>query len=191
MDLLSEIKSCRLCQGELPLGPKPILQFHRKSKILLVGQAPGIKAHTTGKPWNDASGIRLRDWLQIEEKDFYNPKKISIVPMGFCYPGKAPTGDLPPRKECSARWMDSILSHLKELEIMILVGNYSAQYFLGPGDLTSKIREHALNDSHFVVLPHPSPRNNIWLRKNEWFEAEHLKLIRNKLTSLNTLEQDT
>lgn len=184
MSLLKEIKNCNFCEGVLPLAPRPILQFHRSAKILLVGQAPGIKAHDSGKPWNDASGERLRDWLTLTPEVFYNPKLISIVPMGFCYPGKGKTGDLPPRKECSSLWMDSILSHLKNLEVIILVGSYSSQYFLGDGDLSLKIREHAKNDSEFIVLPHPSPRNNIWLKKNDWFEKEALRNIRRKLSHL-------
>lgn len=178
--LLREIRSCTFCESELPFPPKPILQFHRSSKLLLIGQAPGVRAHHSGKPWNDASGERLREWLEIDVEKFYNPKFLSIVPMGLCYPGRGKTGDLPPRKECSVLWMDSILSHLKNLEKLILVGSYSTNHFLGAGDLTQKIREHAVSDSHYVVLPHPSPRNNIWLRKNEWFEREALPLIRRK-----------
>lgn len=179
--LIREIRSCTFCERELPLEPRPILQFHRSSRMLLVGQAPGIKAHDSRKPWNDASGERLREWLNLSHDQFYDPKFLSIVPMGFCYPGRGQSGDLPPRKECSALWMDSILSHLKKLEHIIVVGSYSANYFLGPGDLTAKIHEHAQNDSPYIVLPHPSPRNNIWLKKNEWFEHESLKLIRLKL----------
>lgn len=181
MKLLDEIKSCQLCANELPLAPKPILQFHPKSEFLIIGQAPGIKAHESGIPWNDASGVRLRQWLNIHDQDFYNPRKFSIVPMGFCYPGKGKSGDLPPRKECSTRWMDTILCHLKNVKSIILVGNYSAAYFLGEGKLSDKIMEHSKIDSSFIVLPHPSPRNNIWLRKNEWFEYECLPSIRRKL----------
>ncbi len=181
MDLKKEISACDLCRNELPFAPRPILQFHSASELLLVGQAPGLRAHESGIPWNDASGIRLREWLCVSEKDFYNPKKISIVPMGFCYPGKNKSGDLPPRKECQIRWMDSILSELKLVKKIILVGNHATTYFLGPGKLASQIREHANNDSPFVVLPHPSPRNFIWLNQNPWFEKEALMRIRNKL----------
>ncbi len=179
--LLNEIKSCNLCREHLPFAPKPILQFHRSSELLLVGQAPGTKAHESGIPWNDPSGVRLRQWLQVSDETFYDPKKISIVPMGFCYPGPGTSGDLPPRPECSERWMQSILSHLTNVRTIILVGAYSSTYFLGAGDLRSKIRDHATNASRFVVLPHPSPRNNIWLKKNEWFERESLPRIRRKL----------
>lgn len=183
--LLREIRSCTLCEGALPLSPKPILQFHHKARVLLVGQAPGIRAHESGKPWNDASGDRLRSWLSMDASVFYDPKSLSIVPMGFCYPGRGKTGDLPPRKECSVRWMDSILAHLKNLEHIVLVGSYSTNYFLGPGDLTQKIKEHAWGTSEYIVLPHPSPRNNIWLSKNPWFENEALPQIRQKIKCLS------
>lgn len=182
--LLREIKSCNLCHDVLPLEPKPILQFHRKARILLVGQAPGIKAHNNHKPWSDASGRKLREWLSVSDQDFYDPKKISIVPMGFCYPGRGESGDLPPRKECSARWMDSILSYMTELELIILIGNYSTKYFLGNGNLTDYIKEHSETDSRFIVFPHPSPRNNIWLKKNEWFELKSLEQIRQKFKAV-------
>lgn len=181
MNLLNEIKGCSLCSDVLPYGARPVLQFAKDSPLLLVGQAPGLKVHETGRPWNDASGIRLREWLQINEDDFYSTKKLAIVPMGFCYPGRGRSGDNPPRPECSVRWMDIILSYLKNIRTTILVGSYSTEYFLGPGKLTDKIREHARNDSRFIVLPHPSPRNNIWLAKNQWFEKEDLILIRQKL----------
>lgn len=181
--LLSEIKACNLCEDRLPFKPNPILQIHAASEILIIGQAPGLKAHQTGIPWNDASGVRFRDWLQISFSDFYNPKKISIVPMGFCYPGRGKSGDLPPLKECSIRWMDSILADLKNLKLIVLVGNYSTQYFLGLGSLAPRIKQYALNLSPYIVLPHPSPRNNIWLKKNPWFELECLEQIRKKLRS--------
>jgi uracil-DNA glycosylase len=181
MKLLTEIKSCNLCQEDLPCVAKPVLQFHRNSQVLITGQAPGLMAHNSGIPWNDASGVRLRSWLKIDEQVFYNTQKISIVPIGFCYPGRGKSGDLPPRKECSIRWLDSILCHLTNLKILILVGQYATNYYLGNGPLASKIRQHAINDSSFLVLPHPSPRNNIWLKKNSWFEEEYLELIRKKM----------
>lgn len=185
MKLLKEIRSCNICQDALPLIAKPILQFSRQSKMILIGQAPGIKAHETNRPWNDASGIRLREWLEIEESDFYCAKTLAIVPMGFCYPGRGTSGDNPPRPECSVRWMDTILFHLKDVKLKILVGSYATSYFLGKGDLTSKIREHSQNDSSYIVLPHPSPRNNVWLSKNSWFLEDALPLIRLKLNRLS------
>ena len=181
MKLLREIKSCTLCQDKLPLEPRPILQFTKSSRILIIGQAPGVKAHDSGKPWNDASGIRLREWTGIESADFYNPKKIAIVPIGFCYPGKGKSGDLPPRPECRARWMDVIFDYLEKVELKILIGTHATNHVLGKGDFTSRILEFAHSKNPVVVLPHPSPRNNIWLAKNSWFEKEVLPLIKKKI----------
>lgn len=185
MKLLKEIKNCNICADVLPLGPRPVLQFSKYSPVLLVGQAPGLKVHETGRPWNDASGVRLRQWLQMSEDEFYSTKNLAIVPMGFCYPGRGASGDNPPRPECSTRWMDIILSYLDQIQLTILVGSYSTEYFLGPGKLTDKIREYARNDLPYIVLPHPSPRNNIWLAKNQWFEKDDLLLIRQKLASVD------
>jgi uracil-DNA glycosylase len=183
MKLIHEIRNCTLCADVLPLEPRPIFQLSASAKILIISQAPGIKAHESNKPWNDASGIRLREWLKINEQDFYDAKKTALIPMGFCYPGKSPSGDLPPRPECSARWMDTILCALKNVRIKIFVGSYSANHFIGNGILTDKIKEYAFNEEALIVLPHPSPRNNIWLSKNTWFEKESLPLIREKLKS--------
>lgn len=180
-NLLEEIKMCRLCEGDLPFEPNPVLVFNPHSRYLIIGQAPGIKVHESNKPWNDASGDRLREWLGIKTNDFYNPDIFSIVPMGFCYPGKGKSGDLPPRKECAIRWMDSILCEFIHLERIILVGSYSTHHFLGQGSIDDYIREYARNESIFVALPHPSPRNNIWLKKNQWFEKESLPFIRKKI----------
>lgn len=182
MELIKEIKACRLCEDELPKAPHPVFVLNPKSPFLIVGQAPGLKVHETGIPWNDASGERLRHWLGIPASSFYNSSMFSIVPIGLCYPGRGKSGDLPPRKECSVLWMDTILCEFENLKKLILVGSYSSQYFLGAGEISVKIREHATNDSPFIVLPHPSPRNNIWLKRNEWFENESIPLIRKKLS---------
>lgn len=185
MKLLEKIRACQYCVFDLPWLPKPILQFSAQSKILIMSQAPGKKAHETGIPWNDASGIRLRSWLRLNEKTFYNPEIIAIVPMGFCYPGKGKSGDLPPRPECSELWMKSILEATHQVEYKILIGTYAAEYFLGKGSLSEKIKLHAFNDdSNYIVLPHPSPLNNIWLSKNRWFEAECLPRIQLKMKSI-------
>lgn len=182
MRLLNDIKSCTLCADVLPLGPKPILQFSRKSEILIVGQAPGVQAHESGIPWNDASGRRLRDWLQLPEQIFYDPKKTAIVPMGFCYPGKGSSGDLPPRPECRTLWLDTIVSSLHHIKIKIVIGNYAASYFCEKKNLSDLINNYATGTEPLIVLPHPSPRNNIWLAKNKWFEAKALPLIREKMS---------
>lgn len=184
MTLIQEIKNCSLCVEDLPLEPKPILQFSKSSKILIVGQAPGRLAHDSGVPWNDLSGERLRNWLSVESADFYNKELFAIVPMGFCYPGKGLSGDLPPRKECRARWLDLILAQFTELELIILIGQHAVEHFLGKGSLESKIKEQLRGEEAIIALPHPSPRNNIWLAKNDWFEAEVLPSLREKIKSI-------
>lgn len=181
MKLIEDIKACRLCEDSLPFAPNPVVVLNPLSPFLIIGQAPGIKVQNSNIPWDDASGERLRQWLAVSSSTFYDSKIFSIVPMGFCYPGRGASGDLPPRKECAIRWMDTVLSEFTQLQRIILVGNYSSQYFLGNGEMAEKIKEHSCNDSPFIVLPHPSPRNNIWLKKNEWFTAETLPLIRRKL----------
>lgn len=190
MKLLKEIRACSLCEDVLPFAPKPILQFSKKSSLLIVGQAPGLAAHNTEKPWNDKSGIRLRHWICIKDEDFYNPSKTAIVPMGFCYPGRGTGGDNPPRPECSVRWMDIILNHLSKVKVKIIIGSYAASYFCHDKNLQNNIKHHAYNDSDMIVLPHPSPRNNIWLKKNPWFEIECLPAIRTKLAAKSHQPED-
>lgn len=171
--LLREIRACTVCSDNLPLGPRPIVSFASESKILLVGQAPGTKVHETGIPWNDPSGDRLRDWLDVTREEFYDENKFAIAPMGFCYPGRGKSGDNPPRPECAPLWMERITNALSEVRMTILIGQYALNYFLGDkkkATLTETVRNWREYFPEFVVLPHPSPRNNIWLKKNEWFE---------------------
>jgi uracil-DNA glycosylase len=181
MKILKEIRACSLCNDVLPFSPRPIIQMSHQSQLLLVGQAPGIAAHESGKPWNDASGIRLREWLNLSEEYFYDPRHVAIVPMGFCYPGKGKSGDLPPRPECRARWMDTVLTELHEIKFTILIGSHAAKYFCDTKDFATLINEFSFNNSSMIVLPHPSPRNNIWLAKNQWFEKKCLPAIRKKV----------
>jgi uracil-DNA glycosylase len=185
---LSEIQRCRLCENHLPLGPKPILQLHSAARILIVGQAPGVKAHDSGTPWNDASGERLRLWMGLTPEEFYDNQKVAIVPMGFCYPGRGKSGDLPPRPECSKQWMQKILKQLPNVELKILIGTYAQNYFLKENRalLTENIRNWKSFLPEFILLPHPSPRNNIWLKKNAWFEAEILPTLKSKCKELIT-----
>lgn len=169
--LLKKIRTCTLCREHLPFEPKPILNFSREARILIVGQAPGTKAHESGTPWNDASGERLRDWLGVSKEQFYDPKLFAIVPMGFCYPGRGKSGDLPPRPECSQKWMQLILTELRNVQLIILIGGYSQAYFLKDEmTVTDTVKNWKAYAPKYFPLPHPSPRNNIWLKKNAWFE---------------------
>ena len=156
----------------MPLRPRPIIQGNQRSKILIVGQAPGIKAHETNKPWNDASGERLRKWLNLNVQQFYNPDNIAILPMAFCYPGKASSGDKPPRKECAPLWHKRLISSM-QIKHVLLIGQYAQNYYLqDKRSLTERVKDWQTYQPRFFVLPHPSPRNNIWLKKNPWFEQQ-------------------
>lgn len=156
----------------MPLSPRPIIQGNQRSKILIVGQAPGIKAHETNKPWNDASGERLRKWLNLNVQQFYNPDNIAILPMAFCYPGKASSGDKPPRKECAPLWHKRLISSM-QIKHVLLIGQYAQNYYLeDKRSLTQRVKDWQTYQPRFFVLPHPSPRNNIWLKKNPWFEQQ-------------------
>ena len=169
-----------MCEEFLPFAPKPIFSFSKNSKIVLIGQAPGIKVHESETPWDDASGVRLREWLGVSDEQFYDTKNFAIVPMGFCYPGKGKSGDLPPRKECAPLWIDQILGKLQDHKLKILIGQYSQKYFLGDSikrNLTETVKCWREYLPDFIVLPHPSPRNNIWLKKNPWFRDELLPEI--------------
>lgn len=185
--LLDEIKQCRLCEAHLPLGPSPVFQASQTSKILIVGQAPGIRVHETGVPFNDPSGDRLRDWMGISKDIFYNNEKIAIVPMGFCYPGTGKSGDFPPRKECADHWRHALLNHLSSVEFTLIIGQYAIDWHLGKTrkkTLTETVKAWRDYWPHSIVLPHPSPRNNIWLKKNEWFEGEILPTLKHKIQQL-------
>lgn len=171
--LLDEIRKCQLCKGSIP-EPRPTLSAAESARILIIGQAPGTKVHDSGIPWNDASGKRLREWMGIDEDIFYDETKIAIVPMGFCYPGKGKSGDLPPRAECAPAWHEQILRHLPHIESTLLIGQYAQNYYLDDNfkTLTERVSNwKSLAPSHFV-LPHPSPRNQIWLRRNAWFDKK-------------------
>lgn len=186
--LLKEINDCRLCEDHLPLGPRPVVQASSRAKILIVGQAPGRKVHETGIPFNDPSGDRLRDWMGIDKNIFYDDSKIALLPMGFCYPGTGKSGDLPPRPECADAWREQLLSNLPKIELTLVIGQYAHKYHLG------KIQKKTLTETvktwkdywknGLLPLPHPSPRNNIWLRKNPWFEKAILPTLKSRVQKI-------
>lgn len=184
--LLSAVRACTLCADQLPLGPRPVVQLHPAAKILIVGQAPGRKVHETGLPFNDASGDRLRAWLGVTREVFYDARQIALLPMGFCYPGTGPGGDLPPRAECAATWRKPLLATLRHLQLTLVLGRYAQAYHLGPGaaSVTERVQAWRSTWPRLVPLPHPSPRNNRWLRQNPWLERELLPAVRRRVAQL-------
>lgn len=187
--LLESIKACTICKKHLPLGPRPVVAFSKESKILIIGQAPGTNVHASGIPWDDASGRRLRQWMGISEEDFYNPDKIAIVPMGFCYPGKGKSGDLPPRKECAPEWHEKIFDYLGQVKLTLLIGQYAQKYYLKKEikkTLTETVQEYDSYLPDFFPLVHPSPRNQIWIKKNPWFEELVVPTLQRKIKEILT-----
>lgn len=185
-NLLKEVRACRVCEGELLLGPRPVLRANRSAQILIIGQAPGTKVHASGIPWNDPSGDRLRDWMQIDHELFYDENHIAIIPMGFCYPGKGKSGDLPPRKECAELWHEKLLAGLPNLQLRLLIGKYAQDYYLGTKgqSLTQTVQNWNDYLPDYFPLPHPSPRNIRWFKLNPWFESEVIPSLRNKLNKI-------
>ncbi|WP_010134184.1 uracil-DNA glycosylase family protein [Ochrovirga pacifica] len=184
--LLDQIKNCTLCQPFLEHRVRPVIEASTQSKIAIIGQAPGTVVHRTGIPWNDKSGERLRSWLGVDHNTFYNKEIFAIVPMGFCYPGKGKTGDLPPRKECAPAWHPQVFNQLKQIELMILIGAYAQNYYLKQPEktLTATVKNFHNYWPNFLVLPHPSPRNNIWLKRNDWFEKQNLPFIQKRIQQI-------
>jgi len=185
--LLLEVRSCRVCVEELPLGANPIVRAKRSARVLIIGQAPGTKVHESSIPWDDASGRRLRDWMNVDEDTFYNQGRIAIMPMGFCYPGKGNSGDLPPRPECADLWHKKLLNNLPNIKLILLIGQYAQKYYLldSVGNQYTTVTEIVRNwkklPPQYFPLPHPSPRNTMWLRKNGWFERNTVPQLRKRL----------
>jgi len=183
--LLREVRACRVCAADLPLGPRPVLRAKASARLLIIGQAPGTKVHESGIPWNDRSGDRLRDWLRLDRDAFYDDSRIAIVPMGFCYPGIDENGgDHPPRRECAPLWHTRVLQRLPNIELTLLVGSYAQKYYLGDGcgpTMTETVRRRHGHADHFIPLPHPSWRNTGWLKRNPWFDAELLPELRKRV----------
>jgi uracil-DNA glycosylase len=173
--LLQEIRACAVCKEYLPNAPRPVLQAGVDAKIVIIGQAPGQKVQNSGIPWDDQSGNELRRWLGVTKEQFYDEIIFALVPMGFCYPGKGNRGDLPPRPECAPLWHDALLKKMKNINLIILIGQYSQKYYLGnklKSSLTETVKNYKEYLPDFLPLVHPSPRNKIWQKKNAWFEVE-------------------
>ncbi len=189
-ELLVEARSCTRCAAHLPLCPRPVLRACATARLLIVGQAPGRRVHETGIPWNDPSGDRLREWMQLDRERFYDQRRIAIIPAGLCYPGTGPGGDLPPRPECAPHWHPRLVPMLPKLQIALLVGSYAQAYYLGESrrrTLTDTVRAWRDYLPHFLPMPHPSPRNRMWLKRNPWFAEEVLPFLRSvvQITVLN------
>lgn len=179
--LLTSIRACTVCAKHLPLGPRPILQASAKSRIVIIGQAPGRIVHGTGIPWDDKSGDNLRAWLGVSKEQFYDPDLFALVPMGFCYPGKGTSGDLPPRPECAPLWHVQVMKAMKHVRLTILIGQYAHAHYLGDRacpSLTETVKAFKDHLPEFFPLVHPSPRNNIWQAKNTWFGKAVLPALR-------------
>ncbi len=186
-DLLSEIRNCTICKESLPNYPKPIIRASSDSKILIIGQAPGQKVQNSVVPWDDASGKTLREWLCVTSEQFYDTHLFAIIPMGFCFPGTGKSGDLPPRKECAVSWHKKVLNQMPNIQLTLLIGKYAQEYYLSDkvkGNLTETVRSYLEYLPAYIPLPHPSPRNNIWLKKNQWFKTDTIPLIQTKISDI-------
>ena len=184
--LLPEIRACQICADHLPLGPRPILQVHREAAILIAGQAPGRRVHASGIPFQDPSGERLREWLGVTEAVFYDPRVVAILPMGFCFPGSGSSGDKPPRRECAPAWREAVLNEMPNIQLTLVLGRYAQAYHLG-GKVRSVTEAVASWRDYWperLPLPHPSPRNQAWFKRNVWFETEVLPELRTRVQEL-------
>ena len=198
--LVGAIRACRVCRDQprygppLPHEPRPIVQVSAAARICIASQAPGIRAHDSGRPFTDPSGVRLRQWLAVEEGEFYNPQKFAILPMGFCFPGLGPDGsDLPPRRECAEIWRAQLFAQLPHIQLLLVIGGYAQRWHLGAANAKAGVnatvqrwREFYSADGcpKILPLPHPSWRNSSWLKRNPWFEAELLPVLRAEVHAL-------
>lgn len=184
--LLVRVRDCRICEPFLEHGVRPVLQVASSARILIAGQAPGRRVHESGVPFDDPSGDRLREWMGVTRDVFYDPTRIAILPMGFCYPGTGKSGDLPPRSECAKEWREELLSRLSSVKLTLVIGQYAARWHLQSGTtkLTDLVRDWKTYGPEHLPLPHPSPRNNIWLKKNPWFAEDVLPHLRRRVSRL-------
>ena len=182
-DLLVEVRACTVCAEHLPHGPRPIVQVGRSARIVLIGQAPGRRVHESGVPWADPSGDTLREWRGVDAELFYDPSVLAIVPMGFCYPGSAASGDRPPRRECAPLWHERLLARLPRDRLTVVIGSYArARYASDAGATLGEAVgawERLLPDR--IVLPHPSPRNRHWVTRHPWFETDVVPALRRRV----------
>jgi uracil-DNA glycosylase len=185
--LLTAVRGCRACEAHLPLGPRPVLRAGKTARILVVGQAPGVRVHTTGIPWADPSGERLRAWMGVDTDVFYDESRIAIIPMGYCYPGRGNGGDMPPRRECASLWLDHLLAKLPQIELTLLIGQYAQRHFLASrrkpslAETAKAWREYA---PQYIPLPHPSPRNQPWFKRHVWFEEQLVPMLQSRIKTL-------
>jgi uracil-DNA glycosylase len=187
--LAARARACTVCAPHLPHAPRPILRVSSTAKLLIVGQAPGRRVHATGIPWNDASGDRLRDWLGVTRETFYDAARIAILPAGLCYPGTVRGSDLPPRPECAPLWHPPLRAAMPNIELTLLIGAYAQAYYLGDRrgrTLADTVRAWRDCAPDFLPLPHPSPRNRLWLKRNPWFDSEVIPVLRERVGSLLT-----
>ena len=185
--LLAAVRDCRACEAHLPLGPRPVLRAGETACILIVGQAPGARVHTTGVPWDDASGERLRAWMGVDKDIFHDESRIAIIPMGYCYPGRGKGGDMAPRPECASLWLDQLLAKLPRIELTLLIGQYAQRHFLKSrrkpslAETAKAWREYA---PQYIPLPHPSPRNQPWFKRHAWFEDQLIPMLQTRIKTL-------
>ncbi|HLT05580.1 MAG TPA: uracil-DNA glycosylase family protein [Pseudomonas sp.] len=185
--LLTEIRACRICEAHLPLGPRPVLAAGAGATVLIAGQAPGALVHASGVAWDDASGMRLREWLGLDKATFYDEERVALVPMGFCYPGRSNSGDKPPRPECRATWHPKLLPLLPNIRLTVAIGQYAQAYYLGQArkaTLTDTVRAWREYAPRVFPLPHPSARNVGWFKHNPWFEAEVVPALRKRVKAV-------
>ena len=180
--LLHEVRACRICEANLPFGPRPVLQLAATARLLIISQAPGSKVHQSGIPWSDASGDRLCDWLKLDRSVFYDSEKVAILPIGFCYPGSGENGaDKPPHTECAPRWHKPLLKQLPDLKLTLLVGQYAQRHYLTltrKNSMTETVQAFSEYAPQYFPLPHPSWRSVVWMRKHPWFEEVVIPALR-------------
>lgn len=183
-ELVRQVEACRVCEAHLPYPPRPVLRVSATARLLMVGQAPGMRVHQTGVPWNDPSGDRLRRWLELSREVFYDTTRIAIVPTGLCYPGKGVRGDLPPRPECAPLWHPPLRRLMPEIRLTLLIGQHAQAFYLGrrrKETMAATVRAFGEYLPKYLPLPHPSPRNLMWFRRHEWFEREVLPAARERV----------